>query len=176
MIQKKIKKTKDKALEARKEYEKKLYDIAWSRIRSSTIPELVKLAMLMANSLSMLTERIDVMIRAEIRAMGLSCKSSNADGDIIKGLKNYSEKANAAMYWFGRDLQHFIDDSTFGSYGADAFDKFNHSSAEVIQLLMLIVDRGGRDDGMEKIFRALHRLKKGTRFSDEDIAKFDFNE
>ena len=108
--------------------------------------------------------------------MGLSCKSSNADGDIIKGLKNYSEKANAAMYWFGRDLQHFIDDSTFGSYGADAFDKFNHSSAEVIQLLMLIVDRGGRDDGMEKIFRALHRLKKGTRFSDEDIAKFDFNE
>lgn len=176
MIQKKIKKTKDKALEARKEYEKKLYDIAWSRIRSSTIPDLVKLAMLMANSLSMLTERIDLMIRAEIRAMGLSCKSSNADGDIIKGLKNYSEKANAAMYWFGRDLQHFIDDSTFGSYGADAFDKFNHSSAEVIQLLMLIVDRGERDCGMEKIYRALRRLKKGTRFSEEDIAKFDFNE
>ena len=71
--------------------------------------------MLMANSLSMLTERIDVMIRAEMRAMGLSCKSSNADGDIIKGLKNYSEKANAAMYWFERDLQRFIDDCTFGS-------------------------------------------------------------
>lgn len=169
MIQKKIKKTNDKALEARKEYEKRLYDIARGRIRSSTIPDLVKLAMLMANSLSTLSERIDVMIRAEMRAMGLNCKSSNADGDIIKGLKNYSEKANAAMYWFGRDLQHFIDDSTFGSYGADAFDKFSHSSAEV-------VDRGGRDDGMEKIYRALRRLKKGTRFSDEDIAKFDFNE
>ena len=117
MIQKKIKKTKDKALEARKEYEKKLYDIAWSRIRSSTIPELVKLAMLMANSLSMLTERIDVMIRAEMRAMGLSCKSSNADGDIIKGLKNYSEKANAAMYWFGRDLQHSSTTARSGPTG-----------------------------------------------------------
>lgn len=57
-----------------------------------------------------------------------------------------------------------------------AYDDFNHSSAEVIQLLMLCVDRGGVDGGMEKVFRSLQRLKKGTRFSDEDIARFDFKE
>lgn len=57
-----------------------------------------------------------------------------------------------------------------------AYDDFNHSSAEVIQLLMLCVDRGEVDGGMEKVFRSLQRLKKGTRFSDEDIARFDFKE
>lgn len=37
-------------------------------------------------------------------------------------------------------------------------------------------DRGEVDGGMEKVFRSLQRLKKGTRFSDEDIARFDFKE
>ena len=133
-------------------------------------------AMLMANSLNLLTVQIDRMIRAEMSAMGIPCKASNTDGDIIRGLRNYSEKAKAAMYWFERDLQNFITDSTFGSYGVKAYDDFNHSSAEVIQLVLLAIDRGEADRGMEKVFRALHRLKAGTRFGDEDIDKFNFKD
>ena len=91
-------------------------------------------------------------------------------------MKNYSEKVKAAMYWFERDLQKFITDCTLQSYGVKAFDDFNHSSAEIIQILMLCVDRGEIEGGMEKVFRALRRLKKGTRFSDNDIAKFNFKE
>lgn len=174
MESKKITKTKEQVIETRRAFEKELRDKAWKRIDESKIPDLVKLAMLTANALSILTERIDVMIRGEMRAMGVSCKSSNAEGDIIKGLKNYSEKIKAAMYWFERDLQKFITDSTFGTYGAASWDMFMHSSAEVIQLLMLCVDRGEVAEGMEKVFRSLHRLKAGTRFSDEDINKFDF--
>lgn len=164
-----------KAIANQKAFKKELYDKAWERIEASTIPDLVKLAMLMSNSLSLLTERIDMMIRGEMSAMGIKCKS-NSDGDIIKGLKNYSEKVKAAMYWFERDLQKFITDCTFDSYGVGAFDKFNHSSADVIQILMLCVDRGETEDGMRKIFNSLHRLKAGGRFSDEDIAKFDFKD
>lgn len=164
-----------KTIANQKAFKKELYDKAWERIEASTIPDLVKLAMLMSNSLSLLTERIDMMIRGEMNVMGITCKP-NSDGDIIKGLKNYSEKVKAAMYWFERDLQKFITDSTFDSYGVGAFDKFNHSSADVIQILMLCVDRGETEDGMRKIFNSLHRLKAGSRFSDDDIAKFDFKD
>lgn len=165
-----------KILENRKAHERDLRDKAWQRITESRIPDLVKAAMLMANSLNLLTVQVDRMIRAEMAAMGLPCKASNTDGDIIRGLRNYSEKAKAAMYWFERDLQAFIQNCTFGTYGVKAYDNFNHSSAEVIQLLLLAIDRGEVDGGMVKVFRSLHRLKAGTRFSDEDIEKFNFNE
>lgn len=168
--------SKKKAAENRKESLKQIRDKAWQRISGSKIPDLVKTAMLMANSLNLLTVQIDRMIRAEMSAMGIPCKASNTDGDIIRGLRNYSEKAKAAMYWFERDLQNFITDSTFGSYGVKAYDDFNHSSAEVIQLVLLAIDRGEADRGMEKVFRALHRLKAGTRFGDEDIDKFNFKD
>lgn len=173
---KKTEVTGAKALENRKAAEKALRDKAWRRITASKIPDLVKTAMLMANSLNLLTVQIDRMIRAEMCAMGLPCKASNSDGDIIRGLRNYSEKAKAAMYWFERDLQNFITDSTFGTFGVKAYDDFNHSSAEVIQLLLLAIDRGEVDGGMVKVFRAMHRLKAGKRFSDEDIEKFNFND
>ena len=168
--------SKQKAAENRKENLKQIRDVAWKRIEATKIPDLVKAAMLMANSLNLLTVQIDRMIRAEMCAMGLPCKASNSDGDIIRGLRNYSDKAKAAMYWFERDLQNFITDSTFGTFGVKAYDDFNHSSAEVIQLLLLAIDRGEVDGGMVKVFRAMHRLKAGKRFSDEDIAMFNFKE
>lgn len=166
--------TKAQAEENRREFERELRSRAWRRVSESRIPDMVKLGMLMANALAILTEHIDMDIRGELRAMGLRCAPSNSEGDIIRGLKNYSEKVKAAMYWFDRDLQKFITDCTLGSYGVDTYDKFNHSACEVVQLLMLCVDRGELDGGMEKVFRSLARLKKGARFSDEDIAKFDF--
>ncbi len=174
-LKKKTDITKARAAENRRAYERELERRAWERVSSSRIPDLVKLGMLTANALGILTARIDSMIRSEIRATGLKCSPAGVgDGDIIRGMRNYSEKLKAAMYWFDRDLQKFINDCTFGTYGAGAFDDFSHSSAEVIQLLMLCVDRGEAPGGMEKVFRSLHRLRKGTRFSDEDIAKFDF--
>lgn len=168
--------TKAKAAENRREFEKELRSKAWRRVSESRIPDMVKLGMLMANALATLTEHIDMDIRGELRAMGLGCAPSNSEGDIIRGLRNYSEKTKAAEYWFERDLKPYIEGCTFGSFGVKAYDDFNHSSAEVIQLLMLCVDRGEVDGGMEKVFRSLQRLKKGTRFSDEDIARFDFKE
>lgn len=168
--------TKEQAKNNVEEFRKDLRKKAWQKVSDSKIPDLVKLGMVTANALEILIEHIDRDIRAEIRSMGLKCSPTNADGDIIRGMKNYSEKAKAAMYWFERDLQKFITDCTLQSYGVKAFDDFNHSSAEVIQLLMLCVDRGEVDGGMEKVFRSLQRLKKGTRFSDEDIARFDFKE
>lgn len=168
--------TKEQAKNNVEEFHKDLRKKAWQKVSDSKIPDLVKLGMVTANALEILIEHIDRDIRAEIRSMGLKCSQTNADGDIIRGMKNYSEKAKAAMYWFERDLQPFINNCTFGSYGVKAYDDFNHSSSEVIQLIMLCIDRGEVDGGMEKIFRALHRLKRGTRFSDEDIARFDFKE
>lgn len=158
--------TKEQVKENLKAFRKELKDRAWKRVAGSKIPDLVKVGLLMSNALSLLAAQIDVMIRAELKA----------EGDIICGMKNYAEKTKAAEYWFERDLKPYIEDCTFGSYGVKAYDDFNHSSAEVIQLLMLCVDRGEVDGGMEKVFRSLQRLKKGTRFSDEDIARFDFKE
>lgn len=168
--------TKEQARKNLEDFRKDLHKRAWKRVHESKIPDLVKLGMVTANALEILIEHIDRDIRAEIRSMGLKCSPTNADGDIIRGMKNYSEKAKAAMYWFERDLQKFITDCTLESYGVKAFDDFNHSSAEIIQILMLCVDRGEIEGGMEKVLRALHRLKKGTRFSDNDIARFDFKE
>lgn len=171
---KKTKISKAHASENLKAFRKEIRDKAWQRVSDSKIPDLVKVAMLMANSLNLLTVQIDRMVRAEMAAMGVSCKASGGDGDIIRGLRNYSDKVKAAMYWFERDLQNFITDSTFDSYGVKAYDNFNRSSAEVIQLLMLAADRGQTDDGMAKVFRVVHRLKNGTMFSDADIERFDF--
>lgn len=168
--------TKEQAKNNVEEFHKDLRKKAWQKVSDSKIPDLVKLGMVTANALEILIEHIDRDIRAEIRSMGLKCSTTNADGDIIRGMKNYSEKVKAAMYWFERDLQKFITDCTLQSYGVKAFDDFNHSSTEIIQILMLCVDRGEVEGGMEKVFRGLKRLKKGTRFSDEDIARFDFKE
>lgn len=174
MEPKKTNKTKEQVIETRRAFEKELRDRAWKRIDESGVPDMVKLATLMATALSTLTEHIDIDIRSQLRALGMKCTPTNSEGDIIRGLRNYSEKVKAAMYWFDRDLQKFITDCTLGTYGVDAYDKFSHSACEVVQLLMLCVDRGEVDRGMEKVFRSLRRLKRGTRFSDEDIAKFDF--
>lgn len=176
MIEKKKTISKEKAAENIKAFRRELRDRAWKRVAGSKIPDLVKVGLLMSNALSLLTAQIDVMIRAALKAEGVNAKTTGGDGDIICGMKNYAEKTKAAEYWFERDLKPYIEDCTFGSYGVKAYDDFNHSSAEVIQLLMLCVDRGEVDGGMEKVFRSLQRLKKGTRFSDEDIARFDFKE
>lgn len=176
MVENKLTISKEQAKKNLEDFRKDLHKRAWKRVSESKIPDMVKLAMLMSNALEILIEHIDRDIRAEIRSMGLKCSQTNADGDIIRGMKNYSEKVKAAMYWFERDLQKFITDCTLQSYGVKAFDDFNHSSAEIIQILMLCVDRGEIEGGMDKVFRALRRLKKGTRFSDNDIAKFNFKE
>ena len=88
--------TKAKAAENRREFEKELRSKAWRRVSESRIPDMVKLGMLMANALATLTEHIDMDIRGELRAMGLGCAPSNSEGDIIRGLRNYSEKTKAA--------------------------------------------------------------------------------
>ena len=168
--------TKEQGKKNLKAFRKELKDRAWKRVAGSKIPDLVKVGLLMSNALSLLTAQIDVMIRAALKAEGVNATTTGGDGDMICGMKNYAEKTKAAEYWFERDLKPYIEDCTFGSYGVKAYDDFNHSSAEVIQLLMLCVDRGGVDGGMEKVFRSLQRLKKGTRFSDEDVARFDFKE
>lgn len=176
MVEKKKTISKEKAAENLKAFRRDLRDRAWKRVAGSKIPDLVKVGLLMSNALSLLTAQIDVMIRAALKVEGVNATTTGGDGDMICGMKNYAEKTKAAEYWFERDLKPYIEDCTFGSYGVKAYDDFNHSSAEVIQLLMLCVDRGGVDGGMEKVFRSLQRLKKGTRFSDEDIARFDFKE
>lgn len=174
IVENKLTISKEQARKNLEDFRKDLHKRAWKRVSESKIPDMVKLAMLMSNALEILLEHIDMDIRSELRAMGLKYSPSNADGDILKGMRNYSDKVKAAMYWFERDLQKFITDSTLGTYGVESFDMFNHSSAEVVQLLMLCVDRGATDGAMAKVFRAISRLKKGSRFGDEDIAKFDF--
>lgn len=62
---KKTEVTGAKVLENRKAAEKALRDKAWRRITASKIPDLVKAAMLMANSLNLLTVQIDRMVRAD---------------------------------------------------------------------------------------------------------------
>nr|DAH91555.1 MAG TPA: hypothetical protein [Caudoviricetes sp.] len=176
MVENKLTISKEQARKNLEDFRKDLHKRAWKRVSNSKIPDLVRMGMLMSNALALLSSQIDARIRAELRAEGMQAKANGGDGDIICGLKNYAEKSKAAAYWFERDLQPFINNCTFGSYGVKAYDDFNHSSSEVIQLIMLCIDRGEVDGGMEKIFRALNRLKKGTRFSDEDIARFDFNE
>ncbi len=167
--------SREEAVRNRKKYQQELRDKAWARVASSKLPDMVKLAILMANALELLTSRTNELIRAELRGMGIDAKPNGGD-NLISGLRNYAEKSKAASYWFERDLQKFITDATFESLGVKAFDDFNHSSAEIIQLLMLCVDRSQADGGALKVFNAIHRLKAGTRFDDDDIAKFAFRE
>ena len=79
---------KGKINDIKKEYEKKLYDIAWSRIRSSTIPDLVKLAMLMANSLSMLSERGRLSEKSNIPLRRCEFSDNLADDFVILNRRN----------------------------------------------------------------------------------------
>ena len=89
--------TKEQARKNLEDFRKDLHKRAWKRVHESKIPDLVKLGMVTANALEILIEHIDRDIRAEIRSMGLKCSQTNADGDIIRGMKNYSEKVKAAM-------------------------------------------------------------------------------
>ena len=110
--------TKEQAKENLKAFRKELKDRAWKRVAGSKIPDLVKVGLLMSNALFLLTAQIDVMIRAALKAEGVNATTTGGDGDMICGMKNYAEKTKAAEYWFERDLKPYIEDCTFGSYGA----------------------------------------------------------
>lgn len=81
--------SKEQARKNLEDFRKDLHKRAWKRVSESKIPDMVKLAMLMSNALEILLEHIDMDIRSELRAMGLKNSPSNADGDILKGMRKF---------------------------------------------------------------------------------------
>lgn len=129
-------------------------------------------ATLMCNSLDVILRDIDNRIRAIYRKHGINAKPADTE-NIITGMSRYSKAVHNALYWFERDIEPRITDCTFGSAGGvKSYDDFRYSANELVQIVLLCIDRGQYDGAMAKIFRYLDRLKKGTRFSDEDIERF----
>lgn len=138
---------------------------------SSIIDEMVA-ATLMCNSLDVMLRDIDNRIRAIYRKYGLNAKPADTE-NVLTGMARYSKAVHNALYWFERDVEQRITDCTFGSAGGvKSYDEFRYSANELCQLILLAVDRGKHDGAMAKIFNYLHKLKKGDRFSQEDIDRF----
>lgn len=129
-------------------------------------------ATLMCNALDVMLRDMDNRIRAIYRKYGLNAQPADTE-NILTGMARYSKAVHNALYWFERDVEKRITDCTFASSGGvKSYDDFRYSANELCQLILLCIDRGQYDGAMEKIFRYLNRLKKGTRFSDEDVERF----
>ena len=126
----------------------------------------IKISALLAQALDMLLRNADKGLRAVYRKHGLQI-----DNEVmIAGMKNYSDKVKAALYWFERDVEQRINEATYGTNGAAAHDEARDISAALAELVCVICDRVSHHDQIYGIIDALTKtLPQGDSFTEEDL-------
>lgn len=126
----------------------------------------VKIGALLAQALDMLLRNADKGLRAVYRKHGLQI-----DNEVmITGMKNYSDKVKAALYWFERDVEQRINEATYGANGAVAYDETRDISAALAELVCVICDRVSHPDQIYDIIDSITKeVPQGDSFTEEDL-------
>lgn len=140
-----------------------------SRIDNSSIPEEIKLMFLVASACQSIVEHCDNRIRNVFASHGIKTK----ENDLLSGLNEYCKAVKLASIRFYDRIDRQIAGATFDVGGVDAYDGFNDNVCEIIQVIMLYVDRTAKSaDAAEKVFKLLADMPSHGIFKDEDINHF----
>lgn len=138
-------------------------------LTASTTSNEMATALLVADALDTILRDVDRRIRSVYAKHGVKVKTPKGEDNIITGLSRYCRAARNASYWYFRDIEPRVSEGTFGSYGAQSYDNFNTAASELARVIMMIVDRGQRDDAMGRMFDFIAGLESSGRFTPDDI-------
>lgn len=140
-------------------------------LSQSTISNEMATVLLIADAMDMMLRDVDRRIRAVYAGHGVNVSGTSGKDNILTGMARYCRAARNASYWYFRDVEPRVSDGTFGSYGAQSYDNFNVAASELARAMMMIVDRGQRDEQMGRIFDFIAGLESSGRFTHEDIER-----
>lgn len=140
-------------------------------LNESTITSEANLAVLLAESLSLVLNDIDRRTRDIYATAGVIVKKDGND-NILTGLSRYCNAAKMAAATYERDLRDRFQKYTFDFGGAESYDSFSRSANSIVRLNMLLVDRGKRDGVLDKVESYIKRFKPQGRFNDADYERF----
>ena len=151
----------------------------YNDIKSSTIPEQLKVLYLMANAVELLSVQSFERTKAVFRKHGYNVR----DNELLTGITDYCKLIKRASFLFEQRIDPQIIGATWGAEKDDenpdapgdtaAYDSFQRDGNEIIRLVMLYIDRTARNqDGFAKVFKTLRQMPSSGLFNDEDISKF----
>lgn len=139
------------------------------RIDKSTVPDEIKLMYAVASACQSIVEHCDTRIRNIFTQSGVK----TAHNDLLSGLNEYCKNVKMASSRFYNYLDKQIIGATYDIGGAASYDGFNGDVAELVQLMMLYVDRTARDkDKAQQVFDLLAEMPSLGIFKEEDIKHF----
>ena len=159
-----------------KEREKAIRD----EIKSSTIPEELKVLFLMANATELMSTQAFERLKSVFRRHGYVIN----ENEILTGITQYCKMIKMATYQFFDRIEPQIQGATFfaeryeGEPGdSGAYDGFLSDTNEICRLVLLYIDRTARSkEGFAKVFKTLRQLPSAGIIKDEDIAKYKMKE
>ena len=147
---------------------------------NSTIPNHLKVLLLMASATETLSQQTYRRIRAIFAKHGIPTK----DSETLSGINQYCKFIKMASYQFFERVDPMIihatwglgrdEDNPDGPVGdATLLDGFNADSNAIIRLVLLYCDRTLRNgEAFAKVFKTLRQLPSSGMIHDEDIARF----
>ena len=146
-------------------------------IKSSTIPEELKVLYLMASAAEIVSQQTYRRIKNVFRKHGFNVKGN----EMLTGLNQYCKFIKQASFQFFERIDPHVLDATWGADddgkgNPDAVDSFNEDANEIIRLILLYIDRTARNSGNSDIvFDTLNKLSSCGMFRETDIEKYHLN-
>ena len=149
----------------------------YADVKSSTIPEELKVIYLMANATELMSAQAFERLKRVFRKHGYVIN----ENQLLTGITQYCKMIKMASYQFFQKVEPQIMNATFfaGRYeddttgNIDAYDGFNNDACEICRLVLLYIDRTAKNnDGYAKVFKTIRQLPSGNLFNDEDISKY----
>lgn len=132
----------------------------------------LKACLALANATDIIMREADREIRRIYAKRGIKVRADNGEDSILTGLYCYCKAVKNAFYWFSRGVESHIEDGTFGSYGAEAYDRFRVSANQLAMLNLLMIDRCGMDGDAEKVAEFIKTIAPECSVPDEVLERF----
>lgn len=150
-------------------------------IKNSTIPEELKVLYLLATATEIMSQQTYRRIKSVFARHGFNVK----DNEMLSGLNQYCKFIKQASFQFFERIDPHVLNATWGASLNDdgtgqgnpnAVDSFNEDANEVIQLILLYIDRTVRNsENSSVVFETLKNLSSCGVFNESDIKKYHLN-
>lgn len=142
---------------------------------SSSIPDEMKLSLLLASACQNVSQRAFQRIKNIYASHKYNCRGN----DFFSGLHDYCKAIKAAeFHFFERINQHIINatwsigmDET-GEGNVEAHQGFENKVNECLRLIMKYLNCADAEKAYKTIFTALSKLEKSEMFEDKEISHF----
>lgn len=139
------------------------------RLMKSSYPNQMRLIEILATALDILVLDADKRLRGTFAAVGVM--PDNVKSDNLRGLDQYCKAVKSATYWYERYVEplHLIN---YEEEGMEGYDEIRVGANGWVQTIIMIADRIGSEEDLNKLIEVLNGLKPRSAFTAEDIDRF----